>query len=216
MATLHSELTEFKTKAFTHLPPAIAGTVGDWNAALTASGIVGQSLQVGQTAPDFALPDAQGQMVRLADLRAAGPVVITFYRGVWCPFCNMTLHAYQNILPDIKALGASLVAISPQTPDNSLTMAEKNALDYSVLSDSGNTVARQFGIVYKLGEAMYEAQTNVFGVDLEKFNGDTSRELPLPGAFVLDRDGVIRFGQVFVDVSERVEPSAILDALRGL
>lgn len=216
MATLHSEMTEFKTKAFAQMPSAIASTVGDWNAALTASGIVGQSLQVGQTAPDFALPDAQGQIIRLADLRASGPVVITFYRGVWCPFCNMTLHAYQNILPDIKALGASFVAISPQTPDNSLTMVEKAELEYAVLSDLGNTVARQFGIVYKLGEAMYEAQTNAFGVDLEKFNGDTSRELPLPGAFVLDRDGVVRFGQVFVDVSERVEPSAILDTLRGL
>ena len=95
-------------------------------------------------------------------------------------------------------------------------MAEKNALTYEVLSDTGNAVARQFGIVYTLGDAMYEAQTSKFGVDLPKFNGDASRELPLPGTFVLDRDGTIKFAQVFVDVSDRVEPAAILDALRGL
>ena len=216
MAALETQLKDFQTNALAKAPPAVIGTIQDWNTELSASGIVAQSLQAGQAAPDFALPNAHGQTVTLASLLAQGPVVVTFYRGAWCPFCNIALRAYQDILPEIKSLGASFVAISPQTPDNSLSMAEKNELSYEVLSDRGNAVARQFGIVYKLGDTMYETQTNMFGVDLLKFNGDSSRELPLPGTFVLDREGIIKFAEVFVDVSDRVEPSAILEALRGL
>ncbi len=216
MAALQSQLHEFQTSALAHAPAAAISTIQDWNAELSTSGIVGRSLQPGQAAPDFALPNAHGQTVTLAGLLTHGPVVVTFYRGAWCPFCNLALKAYQDILPEMEALGANFVAVSPQTPDNSLTMAEKNALTYEVLSDQGNTVARQFGIVYTLGDAMYEMQTNVFGVDLPEFNGDRSRELPLPGTFVIDRGGIIRFAQVFVDVADRVEPAAILDALRGL
>lgn len=216
MATLGSQTSAFKANAHKQLPPAVANTLQDWNAALTSSGIVGQSLQVGQAAPKFALPNAHGQTVALTDLLASGPVVVTFYRGAWCPFCNMALKAYQDILPEIKALGANFVAVSPQTPDSSLTTAEKNALSYEVLSDAGNAVARQFGIVYKLNDAMYDVQTNVFGVNLTQFNGDESRELPLPATFVLDRDGTIKFAQVFVQASDRAEPAAILETLGSL
>jgi peroxiredoxin len=216
MATLESQTSAFKANAYAQMPPATVRTITDWIGELSQSGIVGRSLQVGQAAPDFALPNAHGQTVTLTDLLASGPVVVTFYRGAWCPFCNLALKAYQDILPEIKALGASFVAVSPQTPDNSLTMAEKNALSYEVLSDAGNAVARQFGIVYKFSDAMYDVQTNAFGVDLPSFNGDDSRELPLPGTFVIDRGGTITLAQVFIDVSERVEPSAILDALHGL
>ena len=216
MAALQSQLQEFQESALAHAPSAAISTIQSWNAELSASGIVGRSLQVGQAAPDFALPNIHGQIVTLADLLVHGPVVVTFYRGAWCPFCNMALKAYQQILPQINALGASFVAVSPQTPDHSLTMAEKNALGYEVLSDQGNAVARQFGIVYTLGDAMYDMQTTGFGVDLPNFNGDSSRELPLPGTFVLDQNGMIRFAQVFVDVAERVEPAAILDALHSL
>jgi peroxiredoxin len=216
MATLESQTSAFKANAYAQMPPATVRTITDWIGELSQSGIVGRSLQVGQAAPDFALPNAHGQTVTLTDLLASGPVVVTFYRGAWCPFCNLALKAYQDILPEIKALGASFVAVSPQTPDNSLTMAEKNALSYEVLSDAGNAVARQFGIVYKFSNAMYDVQTNAFGVDLPSFNGDDSRELPLPGTFVIDRGGTITLAQVFIDVSERVEPSAILDALHGL
>lgn len=216
MATLESQTSAFKTTAYANMPPATAGTIAEWISELSASGIAGRSLQVGQAAPDFALPNAHEQTVKLTDLLASGPVVVTFYRGAWCPFCSMALKAYQSILPEIKALGASFVAVSPQTPDHSLTTAEKNGLGYEVLSDAGNAVARQFGIVYKFSDAMYDVQTNAFGVDLPSFNGDDSREMPLPGTFVIDRDGTITLAQVFIDVSERVEPEAILAALRGL
>ncbi len=215
MATLESQTSAFKTTAYANIPPATAGTIADWISELSASGITERSLQVGQAAPKFALPNAHGQTVTLTDLLASGPVVVTFYRGAWCPFCNIALRAYQGILPEIQSLGTSFVAISPQTPDNSLTQTEKEHLGYEVLSDAGNAVARQFGIVYKLGDAMTQVSAR-FGLDLSKVNGDDSRELPLPGTFIIDQSGTIRFAQVFTDHAQRTEPSAILEILRGL
>jgi len=215
MATLESQTSAFKTTAYANIPPATAGTIADWISELSASGITERSLQVGQAAPKFALPNAHGQTVTLTDLLASGPVVVTFYRGAWCPFCNIALRAYQGILPEIQSLGTSFVAISPQTPDNSLTQTEKEHLGYEVLSDADNAVARQFGIVYKLGDAMTQVSAR-FGLDLSKVNGDDSRELPLPGTFIIDQSGTIRFAQVFTDHAQRTEPSAILEILRGL
>ena len=215
MATLESQTSAFKANAYAKLPPVKVNTIHDWIEELSNSGIAGQSLQVGQTAPDFALPNAHGQTVKLSDLLAAGPVVVTFYRGAWCPFCNIALRAYQDILPEIKSLGASFVAISPQTPDHSLTQIEKEHLDYEVLSDPGNAVARQFGIRYTLSDAMNQVSAG-FGVDITQFTGDDSLELPLPGTVVIAQDGTIMFSQFFADHSQRAEPAAILEALRGL
>ena len=215
MATLESQTSAFIANAYAKLPPAKVNTIHDWIEELSASGITGRSLQVGQAAPDFALPNAHGQAVTLSDLLASGPVVVTFYRGAWCPFCNMALRAYQGILPEIQSLGANFVAISPQSPDHSLTQTEKEHLGYEVLSDKGNAVARQFGIVYKIGVAMNQVSAG-FGLDLTQFNGDDSRELPLPGTFVIAQDGTVQFAQAFADHSHHTEPSAILDALRDL
>lgn len=215
METLESQITAFKAEHSQKALPAAAGTIQSWIGELSSSGIAERSLQVGQAAPDFALPNVHGEIVRMSDLRARGPVVVMFYRGEWCPFCNLAVRAYQEVLPEIKALGASLVAISPQTPDHSLSLAEKAGLGYEVLSDQGNAVARQFGIVYKMGDSIYQLQQQ-FGIDLSQFNGDESRELPMPGTFVIDRNGTIRFAQVSADHTQRAEPSAVLDALRGL
>ena len=215
MATLESQTTEFKTNFFGQAPPAAVGVIQNWISELSQSGIAARSLRVGQTALNFALPNAHGQTVRLSDLHAHGPVVVMFYRGAWCPFCNLALRAYQEVLPEIKVQGASLVAISPQTPDNSLSLAETAGLGYEVLSDQGNAVARQFGLVYRLGDSIYQLQEQ-FGVDLLKANGDDSRELPLPGTFIIDQGGTIRFAQVFADHSQRAEPATVLEALRRL
>ena len=213
MTTLESQLTEFKTDFFQQAPPAATEVIQNWVGELSASGIEEHSLKVGQKAPDFTLPNVHGQPVHLADLLAHGPVVLMFYRGAWCPFCNLALRAYQKALPQIQAAGARLVAISPMTPDNSLSLAEKAELGYEVLSDQGNTVARQFGLVYRLGDAMYALQEQL-GIDLTQANGDDSHELPLPGTFVIAQDGTIRFAQVFADHAQRAEPSVVLAALR--
>ncbi|HZE88136.1 MAG TPA: peroxiredoxin-like family protein, partial [Verrucomicrobiae bacterium] len=163
----------------------------------------------------FTLPDAQGRQVSLDSLLKEGRVVIAFYRGQWCPYCDLQLRAYQEVLPRIKALGANLVAISPQTPGESPSTAEKRSLEFRVLSDSGNKVARGYGLVWKVSAGL-DAVHKGFGVDLTKSNGDASNELPVPGTFVLGADGRIAFSSVNADWRERLEPAEILRALERL
>jgi peroxiredoxin len=182
---------------------------------LIASGIAQQALGVGAQAPDFALPDSFGNPVALAELRAAGPVVLTFYRGAWCPYCNLQLQAYQRILPQIQASGATLVAVSPQLPDHSLSLIEKHALGFPVLSDSGNQIARQYGLVFPLDAATQQRYRDT-GTDLVALNGDDSWTLPMPGSFIIDRTGVIRLAFVQADYTQRLEPTTILAALAAL
>lgn len=169
---------------------------------------------VGEAAPGFELPDARGGSVTLAGLRGEGPVVLVFYRGAWCPYCNLQLRAFQAALADIHAAGASLVAISPQTPENSLTLAEQAKLAFPVLSDVGNDVARSYGLVYALGAADRELHGGV-GIDLAAFNDDDSWELPAAAVFVVDTDRTIRYASVAGDYRWRVGPDEVLAALRA-
>ena len=169
---------------------------------------------VGDAAPDFELPDARGGSVTLAGLRSDGPVVLVFYRGAWCPYCNLQLRAFQAALADIRAAGARLVAISPQTPDNSLTLAEQAELAFPVLSDVGNAVARGYGLVFEL-DADDRAVHSGVGIDLAAFNGDESWELPAPAVFVVDGGGTIRYTSVAGDFRWRVGPDEVLAVLRA-
>lgn len=171
-----------------------------------------EALRVGDSAPDFTLPDATRRSISLATLRQSGPVVVTFYRGQWCPYCDLQLRAYQEILPRIRALGATFAAISPQTPDESLSTAEKRKLEFHVLSDAGNKVARAWGLVYKVGPSLNSLH-NAFGVDLAKSNGDTSNELPVPATFVVEPSGRIAFAHSDPNWRVRLEPAALVSAL---
>jgi peroxiredoxin len=190
---------------------ALASEIDD----VVRSGAGAPAPRLGDTAPSFTLPDAQGKQVSLDSLLKEGRVVIAFYRGQWCPYCDLQLRAYQEIVPRIKALGANLVAISPQTSDESLSTAEKRKLEFRVLSDAGNKVARGYGLVWKVPAAL-DAIHKGFGVDLTKSNGDASNELPVPGTFVLGADGRIAFSYVNADWRERLEPAEILRALERL
>jgi peroxiredoxin len=182
--------------------------------ALGASDAFDHALGVGADAPMFTLPDARGGEVSLEDLLANGPVVLVFYRGAWCPYCNLQLAAFQSALPDIRAAGATLVAVSPQTPDQSLTLAERHALEFPVLSDIGNAVARGYGLVFRQSEAA-TATSRALGIELADFNGDDSNTLPAASTFVIGEDGVIRFASVSGDYRWRVGPDEVLAALRG-
>jgi len=172
-------------------------------------------IEIGQTAPDFVLPDATGEKVALADRRAAGPVVVSFYRGAWCPYCSQELHAQQEILGEIRALGASLVAISPQRPDDSLSLVERLDLDFDVLSDVDQEVIRAYRLQFELPDTLREIYP-ALGIDLTQQNADGSWHLPVPATFVIDRDGVVRARHVDPNYLERMDPAEILDALRRL
>jgi peroxiredoxin len=170
-------------------------------------------VSVGDKAPYFELPNALGNSVSLQNYLEKGPVVLTFYRGNWCPYCNLVLNTYQRILPEIKAFGANLIAISPQKPDSSLDMKEKHSLEFEVLSDAKNFVAGQFTTIIKNSiEAVDEA--NKLGIDFYDFYDDKSRDIPVPAVFVIAQDRTIVFAKSEGgDYSLRVEPKDILDAL---
>lgn len=169
---------------------------------------------VGDIAPNFSLSDALGNTVSLEGLLQEGKVVLTFYRGTWCPYCNLQLQQYQRVLGDIKALGANLVAISPQNPDASLSIKEKNELNFHVLSDNGNIVARQFTTVFKNGETPIETM-KALGIDFDSFYSDDSQELPVPAVFIIEQDGKISFAKAIDgDYRNRVEATDILNALK--
>ncbi len=178
------------------------------------SGVLEKALKVGDKAPNFELSNASGKPVKLSALLEKGPVVVTWYRGAWCPYCNIALKGFQKVLPEIKAEGASLVAISPQTPDNSAATVEKDALGFEVLSDKGNKTAHAFGVAYKVPAVIVDQMKG--RLDLSKFNGDSSNELPLGATYVIDKEGVIRYAFVDADYRKRAEPSAVVAALKGL
>jgi peroxiredoxin len=174
-----------------------------------------RALKAGDHAPDFRLPDARGDYVRLKNLLATDPIVLSFYRGGWCPYCNLELRALQKALPEITRLGAELVAVSPQTPDESLSTAGKNALAFPVLSDVGSATAKSFGIAYDLAEELRPIYAR-FGHALPERNGDESWVLPIPATYVIDRDATITLAFVDVDYRNRLEPTEILAALQSL
>jgi peroxiredoxin len=213
--TLKKELDAFRSGFVAKVPPEVREAMVRADFELAASGISRRALKAGDRAPDFLLPDARGGHIRLRSLLAKGPVVVSFYRGGWCPYCNLELRALQGALPEMKLLGAELVAISPETPDGTLSTAEKNELTFPVLSDVGSATAKAFGIVFDLAEELRPIYT-LFGHALPNRNGDDSWALPIPATFVLDREGVVAVAFVDVDYRNRLEPAEVVAALRAL
>lgn len=173
-------------------------------------------LNQGDKAPDFTLSNAVNESVNLHDVLKSKRVVLTFYRGTWCPYCNLMLAQYQAVLAEMQELGATLIAISPQTPDESLNIKEKNELQFEVLSDNGNMVARQYTTVFKNAEEPLDTMT-ALGFDFDSFYADDSRELPVPATFIIEQDGTIAFAKSEGgDYRNRVEANDILQSLKKL
>ncbi len=172
-------------------------------------------LKQGDKAPEFSLPNATGKSIALSTLLQQGPVVVTFYRGVWCPYCNLQLKNYQQILPQLTAAGASLLAISPMTPDNTLGMQQTNELEFEVLSDVGNKVAALFTTVFKNNEGPVQAMSEM-GFDFNSFYDDDSGEIPVPATFVIAKDSTVLFAHsAGGDYRGRTEAQAILDVFNS-
>jgi peroxiredoxin len=212
--TLQSQLHAMHLRILEDAPNEGAAFDADTD-QLVQAGIGSAAPKIGDLAPDFRLPDQLGREVDSRALRTEGPLVISFYRGNWCPYCNLEMRALQQSLPQIEEAGAGLVAISPQLPDESLSMAEKHELAFPVLSDVGNRIGRQYGLLFTVSEKLRPMYAG-FGIDLSKSNGDESFELPVPGTFVLDTDGIVRDAFVDPDYKKRVEPEQIVKALAGL
>jgi peroxiredoxin len=212
---LKQQLAEHRAEFVRKAPPGRDALYTAKVEELRAAFPLDKALSVGDLAPEFMLPSASGGSVSLSALLRQGPVVVTFYRGGWCPYCNLQLRAYQRALPEIKELGARLVAISPEMPDASLSTAEANALSFDVLSDVGNKVARSFGLVYTLPEELRAAMRSNNRA-LPSINGDESWELPLAATYVVAPDRRIALAFVEIDYRERLEPDDIVASLRTL
>lgn len=182
--------------------------------SLRTSGAV-PGIEIGERAPSFTLPNAVGKPVSLDDRLADGPVVVVFYRGAWCPYCDLHLRALQDSLGDIEERGASLVAISPQGPDASLSFAERLVLDFDVLSDLDQAVSKAWRLQFELPEALREVYRTM-GMALDDHNADGSWNLPVPATFVLDRSGVVRARHVDPNYVKRMAPADVVAALDAI
>lgn len=215
--TLQAKLDAFKADFEAGKPPykvpySVIETMRRATAELIASGAAERALKAGDKLPAFNLSDPEGKAVSSSALLARGPLVISFYRGVWCPYCNMELQALEEALPKFRELGASLVAISPQNPVNSRKSVRQNNLTFPILSDPNNEVASAFGLRLELQDYLVDLYKSLKN-DLPAFNGDPSWTLPMPARYVVGQDGIILYAEVNPDYTHRPEPEDMVPAL---
>jgi peroxiredoxin len=212
--TLNLGLSDIRASLRDVAPAEIADVLVAHQRDLVDSADASKFTEVGATIGEFTLPDADGTGVSLAELTADGPAVLVFYRGQWCPYCNLTLRAYQaELVPELVKHGARLAAVSPQLPDGSAATKESNELGFPVLSDVGNVVARGLGLTFTVAEDVRPTLSGI-GADLAKHNGEW--ELAHPAVLVVDRERVIRFVDVHPDYTTRTEPAQILETVKSL
>ena len=215
--SLQEKLNAFKAdfkagKAPYHAPPDIHPVMERATAELIASGQAGRAIRAGERAPQFALNDQDGSVVSSVEMLREGPLIVTFYRGVWCPYCNIELQAMNETLPIFQAMGANVVAISPQTAVNSRKSIRENGLRFPVLCDVDGATAADFGLRFPLPDylvALYKKLKN----DLPAFNNDSAWTLPMPARYVIGQDGIVLYSEVNPDYTCRPEPLDMLPVL---
>jgi peroxiredoxin len=212
---LQGQLDSLTAKLRAMVPAERLAVVDRFAEELVKSGLVDRALKIGDLAPAFELPDGEGMLWRSEDLLRSGPLVIVFYRGRWCAYCNAQLSALQEIHSQIAEAGASLVAISPQTQKHSYMTRDMHRLRFPVLSDQGNKVAKKFGLVYRLSpelKAMYES----IMTKLPGYNGDQSWELPLVASYIAQSDRKISYARVDADWRKRPEPEELFRIVNAI
>ncbi|GAA3435335.1 peroxiredoxin-like family protein [Kutzneria kofuensis] len=213
MGSIADQVEALQQGAMGKMPAELRDRFTEEQAGLDAAGTPSGFAEPGTAMPDGELLDAQGEPTTLAQVTGGKPAVVVFYRGAWCPYCNVALRAYeQELVPELTARGATMVALSPQKPDGSLSMQETNALTYAVVSDPGNQIAGKLGILTAPADGAREAQ-QALGLDLTTVNADGTTTLPMPTTVVLDADGVIRWIDVHPNYTTRSEVPDILAAL---
>ncbi|HSZ65278.1 MAG TPA: peroxiredoxin-like family protein [Xanthobacteraceae bacterium] len=210
--SLKQQLAEYRAGWFERVP-AERQAIMERHIAGLRDGLAKSALKTGDRAPAVVLGNARGDTVDVGALLKNGPVIVSFYRGGWCPYCNFELRAFQQILRQIEAAGATLVAISPEKPDDTLSTAEKNALSFEVLSDVGQKVGRAFGLVYDFSDELKSAYKE-FGIDIPGKNGAEDWALPISATYVVDRDGTIIYAYTDADYRDRAEPADVLEVLK--
>jgi len=214
--TIREQSDQLKAAAGERLPSEVVEVFDRSIQAFLEEGIPAESIKAGDLLEQFTLDDAKGTPVSLDQIIETGPAVIVFYRGGWCPYCNLALRTYQHeLLPQLGHFGARLVAISPQTPDQSLSTAENAGLDFTVLSDPGSRLAQHIGIAFQQADEVLAVQRNL-GLDLAQVNAEGATHLPRPTVLVVDQDRTVRFVDVQPDYTARTEVADIVAALNDL
>lgn len=181
-----------------------------------AAAMPNPGLTVGTKAPNFSLKNAEGKTVSLRSALKKGPVVLVFYRGAWCPYCNLQLHALKESLPAFEKQGASIIAITPQTPDKSLAQVKKDGYPFEILSDLDDQVIKAYKLYWEVTPELDATYKKSFGLDVQAFNGQGRRGLPVPGTFIIDQSGIVRAASADTNYKKRMEPADILAALEKL
>jgi peroxiredoxin len=211
--TIREQSEQLKAASAERLPAEVVAVFDQSIENLLEQGVPANVIKVGDMLESFSLDDATGTPVTLNSLVETGPAVIVFYRGGWCPYCNLALRTYQReLFPELAGFGARMVAISPQSPDQSLSTVEKAALEFTVLSDPGSRVARRIGIAFQQADEVLDAQRKL-GLDLAQVNAEGSVNLPRPTVLIVDTDRTVRFVDVQPDYTARTEVADILSAL---
>ena len=210
--TLSDQLKMMKDASSNKIPPEVAKVMADATEKLKQSHIEAKTLKVGQNMPSFSLPDAQGKNVTLKQYLKNGPVIISFYRGSWCPYCNAQLNNFQQHLADFKAKGASLIAITPEKPDLITVMAENKKLEFPILTDKDNKFAKKLSLVFGVTPELKKIYEK-FGIDLAKTQGNTDWNLPMPATYVVSKQGKVIYAFVDADYTQRASADDILQAL---
>lgn len=213
--SIAQQIDDFTAGFEAQIGDRLSAVFSNEQAALRSAGVPAGALDVGDDAPDAELVTAEGAATTFSEARAGAASVVVFYRGAWCPYCNITLRAYQEqLLPALQERAVQLIAISPQTPDGSAQSTTNGSLEFTVLSDPANTLAERFGIVTEPSVDARAAHTEL-GFDVADSNADETARVPFPSVYLIDAAGVVRFADVHVDYTTRTEPGRIIDAVDG-
>ncbi|MDX8403032.1 MAG: peroxiredoxin-like family protein [Mariprofundaceae bacterium] len=213
--SLTEKLTETRQDMAAQIPDDAMALMHEAIETLRESGLADQAIKAGDRAPDFDLPELAGDRVQLSEALHNGPVVVTFYRGAWCPYCNLEMQALQQALSDIEQAGGRLLAITPELPEHAGQTREQCEITFSLLHDRDNSVAKEYGLVFTLPEKLRPVYKG-FGIDLVASQGNNRFELPLPATYIIRRDGVVAHAFVDVDYTKRCEPEEIIEVLKTL
>jgi peroxiredoxin len=212
---LAQNIQRFQDELIPTIPETTMNTLMSELNNLIASGIAEKSIKQGDIFPDFDLPNADNKLLSLKTFLNNGPLVVSFYRGAWCPYCNLEINALQKRLPDIISAGGQLVAISPQMPDKSAEQVNNSHLSFEVLSDFNNILAKKCGLVFSLPESLRPIYS-AWEIDIPDHNANESFELPIPATYIIDTKGEIRYVFADMDYTKRLEPDIIIKQLKKL
>ncbi|MEO1009933.1 MAG: peroxiredoxin-like family protein [Bacteroidota bacterium] len=213
--TLQDSLDRLKMKIEGSMPPDFVKIMHQSTADLVATGIGSKISRAGDQAPDFTLSNQNGEKVALKDLLAKGPVAVTFYRGMWCPYCNTDLTFLKRYKDQLEEKGVNMVSISPQLPKFNKQISEQQRLGYDLLTDNGNEVAAQFGLRWEMVDPLKSLYRDKFGIKLPEYNGDDSWTLPVPARFIIGTDGIIKYAEYSVDYTKRPNPDVLVRELEN-